>query len=137
MALLDPPKSGAVVYTTPRGELCTWMPAPGIHVVKMTGYLEKEVAPRFAADFDRAHPGPLKAIFFDGGAMTGYESGFRIGMTDWAKGVKNRTDTLHVWVQSKLVQMGVAVANLALGGVLRVHASRTAMETAVRAVVDS
>lgn len=135
MALLDPPKSGDTVWSTPRGELHCWQLAPGSFVVKMSGHLEKELARRFAADFDRAHPGSLDAIFFDGGEMSGYDSAFRVGMTEWAMGVKKRTKTLHVWVQSKLVQMGVAVANLALGGVLRVHATRAAMEDAARAAV--
>jgi hypothetical protein len=135
MGLLDAPR-GAAVWATGRGELRCWSPLPGICVVKLTGHLEKELAPKFAEDFNRTHPGQLLAIFFDGGDMHGYDSKFRIGMQDWAKGVKQRTGSLHVWVQSKLVQMGVAVANLALGGVLRVHATRAAMEATARAVAE-
>src|SRR5262249_6024848 len=111
MRLLDVPP-GATVWADERGELRCWSPSPGIFVLKLGGYCEQELARKFAADFDRTWPGQLKAIFFDAGDMNGYESKFRLLMQDWARGVKKRTGTLHVWTQSKLVQMGVAVANL-------------------------
>src|SRR5678816_667580 len=111
MGLLDPPKGGDSVWTTPRGELRAWAPAPDLVVLRLTGYLEKELTPRFVADFERLWPNPLRGVFADLDLMTGYDSAFRVGMTEWARKVIDRGAVLHVSVRSKLVQMGVAVAN--------------------------
>jgi hypothetical protein len=103
--------------------------ADDVLAMRLTGHLEAQVVPRFVAEFQRTWPGKLRAILIDLGEMVGYDSAFRQGMTEWARRmVKDRGAVMHIYVRSKIVQMGVAVANLALGGVLQVHPNRTALE---------
>ena len=128
MAFLEPPKSGDHAWTTSRGEMRVWSPAQGLVVMRFTGHLEKDLVPRFVPEYARLWPAGVRGVFADLDDMIGYDSGFRVGMTEWAKGVLNGGAVLHVSVRSKIVQMGVAVANLALGGRVRVHANRAALE---------
>lgn len=63
------------------------------------------------------------AVLIDFWDMPTYDSGMRVQMTDWGK--KHRSDTkYYVCTKSKLVLMGLSVANLALGGILNVHEKR-------------
>jgi hypothetical protein len=135
MALLDTPTRGGLHHASSRGELWCWSAGPDVVIIKFKGYLEQEVGPSFTAEFNKVMPKKLRALFFDAGEMNGYDSGFRVHLTDWAKALKPRTGAMHVFVKSKIVQMGAAVANLALGGILRFHPSKGAMEEAVRKLV--
>ena len=48
----------------------------------------------------------------------------RTEWTHWLVTHRARLDDLHIVARSKLVTMGVAVANLALGGIIKLHAQR-------------
>jgi hypothetical protein len=63
-------------------------------------------------------------LFFDLGEMHSYDSAMRVRWTDWLKRHLSQVESLDVVARSKLVAMGVAVANLALGGIITVHAER-------------
>ena len=56
--------------------------------------------------------------------LTGYDSDFRIELTKW--GTKNRStiDAIHATTRSKMVNMGLSVANLAMGGILTPYGNR-------------
>jgi hypothetical protein len=137
MALLEPPKSGDHHWTTPKGEMRAWSPAPGLVVLRLTGHLETEIAPQFISQYGKLWPSGVRLVVADLDEMVGYDSAFRVKMTEWARGVLNGGAVFHVSVRSKIVQMGVAVANLALGGRVRVHPNRAALEKAARAVLDN
>jgi hypothetical protein len=56
--------------------------------------------------------------------MPTYDSGLRVGMTGWATKNRDSVDGVHVVTRSKLVSMGVSVANLAMGGIFTTHVQR-------------
>jgi hypothetical protein len=64
----------------------------------------------------------LLADFWD---MQTYDSQVRVGWTGWCTKHRADLDGLHILLRSKLVAMGVTVANLALGGLITVHTERT------------
>jgi len=64
--------------------------------------------------------------------MPGYDSGFRLGLTEWAATHRAQMDPIHVLTRSQLVSMGAAVANLALGGLIKLHTLRTSYDLAVQ-----
>jgi hypothetical protein len=71
-------------------------------------------------------------LFFDLGDMRSYDSVMRVRWTDWVKEHIRQVVSLDVIARSKLVTMGVAVANLALGGIIKVHNGRAgAYETSL------
>jgi hypothetical protein len=59
-----------------------------------------------------------------------YDSGFRVEQAAWIKKHETKWDGSHVLVRSKLVAMGITVANLALGGKIKVYAQRSEFDRA-------
>lgn len=103
----------------------------------MRGILRGHGHAEFAAPLVRRWDALLKSdgkvtIFGDFWEMTTYDSGFRVETSGWL--VKHRNDlaAVHVVTQSKLVSMGIAVVNLALGGIYTVHTSYADFERAAR-----
>lgn len=64
------------------------------------------------------------SLFFDLGEMPSYDSAMRVRWTEWVLQRKSSVNCLHVVARSKLVTMGVAVANLALDGLITSHTRR-------------
>lgn len=119
-------------YTSTRGEILTALPKGDVMVLKVTGHLDRpmglhviDVASRAAATVKRLH------IFCDWAEMTGYESDVRSAFTNWAATNRGKV-TFHLLVGSKLVAMGVSVANLALGGILVGYTNRASFDAALR-----
>lgn len=63
-------------------------------------------------------------LYIDFWEMQTYDSGLRVGMTGWATKHRDCVDGVHVVTRSKLVSMGVSVANLAMGGIFTTHVQR-------------
>jgi hypothetical protein len=71
------------------------------------------------------------SIFIDFWDMPTYDGSLRITMTDWLR--KHRSaEPVHILVRSKLVAMGVAVGNLALGGMLTPHSQRASYDLLIK-----
>jgi hypothetical protein len=64
--------------------------------------------------------------------MPTYDSGFRLAVTDWCVRNRARLEPSHVLMRSQIVSMGVAVANLALGGLFNVYTLRASYDAAVQ-----
>ena len=64
------------------------------------------------------------AIFFDFTDAPGYDSGLRVFWTQWLRSHLSSITKMHIVVRSKMVAMGVSVANLALGGIIQTHSQR-------------
>lgn len=75
------------------------------------------------------------ALFDDLELLTGYDSEVRVRLTKWSRDNRPRIVAFHILTQSRLVAMGVTVANLALGGSIRAHLSREGFEAALRSEV--
>ncbi len=72
------------------------------------------------------------SLFFDAWTMTSYDSALRVDLTAWVKKRRTQISRLHVAFQSKLVAMGVAVANVALGDMIRAHSARDSFDRLLR-----
>ncbi len=118
---------GTRVATSPEGESRVWSPAPGIVVTSFSGYgthafaavIKRDTTPYF-------EPGTQTALFSDWYDMRGYDTAARVELTRWLGWMRPRISEYHLLVRSRLVAMGVAVANLALGGWLDSTTNRIA-----------
>jgi hypothetical protein len=116
---------GTRVARTPEGESRVWSPAPRVVVTSFSGYgsyafaavIKRDTMPFF-------EPGTRSVLFSDWYDMTGYDSRARVELTRWMSWMRPRISDLHLLVRSKIVSMGVAVANLALGGWLNSTTNR-------------
>jgi hypothetical protein len=108
---------GTRLSTAPGGESRVWSPAPGIVATSFVGYGSTAFAAVIKRDVTAfCEPGTRSALFTDWYEMTGYDSAARVELTRWMATMRPRVSEFHLLVRSKLVAMGVAVANLALGG---------------------
>jgi hypothetical protein len=69
------------------------------------------------------------ALFYDFGDLLTYDSEFRKKLTEHYAQHRDRAERPRLLTGSKLVAMGTAVANLALGGVIVTYTERTKFET--------
>ena len=120
--------------TTQRGTARLWALAPTVCVTSFAGHMDEahgELFMRFAERRLREATGRIH-VFNDWTAMTGYDSQCRTRLTSWSMANLPAYGEVHMAVRSKIVAMGVQVANLALGGKVRVHASRVRLEVELR-----
>jgi hypothetical protein len=101
---------------------------------RVTGRFGRTLVDRFVAELDAAvaaRRAPLIA-FHDWVEMTDYEVAGRIRLTQWTLRHRHHVSAVHFLLGSQLVAFGVGVANVALGGFMKVHTDRTAFEAALR-----
>jgi hypothetical protein len=101
--------------------------------VQYAGYGTAELVPPMLEALEESLLFDRPVVFDDWQHVTGYDSAVRQQITDWAQADKTRILETHILVRSDLVAMGVAVANLALGGHIRAYTRRDEFEDALRA----
>ena len=119
-------------FVSGKGESIMSTPKPNVVYFQVTGHLDKTIGRRFLDLVDRvvAVQSHFHA-FCDFADTTGYDSEVRTMFTQWVASHRIRT-TVHILVGSKIVSMGVSVANLALGGSLIGYTSRAIFDAAFR-----
>ena len=125
--------SDGFVLTDGKNVLTIRRPAPHIELIRCEGHaraahidLVLENRETIVAECGRI------ALFDDLEEMNGYDSGVRLKLTDWGKKHLGQIVAFHILTRSRLVAMGVTVANLALGGHIQAHTQRRAFEEALR-----
>ncbi|HEY3498138.1 MAG TPA: hypothetical protein VGK73_25745 [Polyangiaceae bacterium] len=108
----------------PDGEVLVWAPGQGLLVASLrgNGYFEfsRAIIERF--DEQRIVHKSL-ALFFDAGRLERYESPLRTTLTEHFLTHRKAISRLEVFARSRMVTMGVSVASLALGGLVKAHAN--------------
>ena len=126
------PQQGTA-WRTPRGCMGLWVPGPSLLVASFVGYGEAGfVAPILTAYRGLAHAGHLH-LFFDAESLSNYDSAIRTELTAAFFPDRSRIGSLHVLVKSRLVGMGVSVANLALGGIVSSSTERASFKSKLEA----
>jgi hypothetical protein len=114
------------------GALEIWLAAPGVVVQRVRGHAGLKIAQAISDFNDRlilsgVHP----LIFDDWMELSGYSTEARVLLTAWAIKRRSGIRGIHVLVKSKLVAMGLAIANTATGGLAKTYASRLDFEEAL------
>lgn len=118
---------------TLKGTFTVWTLAPTIYVTRCSGHLEDahvDLLISYSLPLVKAAPFPID-VFHEWTEMTGYDPSCRRRITTWALENKEHFGRVHVSVQSKLVRMGVQVANLVLGNIVA-YDTRPALQVALR-----
>jgi hypothetical protein len=112
-------------YVADDGRLGIWTPAPALLVFHIVGHGHRDFARPILEEFDRLRAaGGAIHVFGDLERLPNYDSELRINATEHFRAHLVSMASLHVLVKSRLVAMGVAVANLALHGLVTTHATR-------------
>lgn len=110
-----------------------WVPRPHILITEVRGFMSRDMALRIIA-FTEPLYGRVDKLhsFHNWFAMDNYDSSCRIELTTWT--LRHLADAVvHIGTGSKMVAMGVSVANLALGNLITVHSDIDALEAALAA----
>jgi len=124
-------------HETARGTASMWVLSPSVYVTSVDGHMEEshaELFARFGHDRIEGSPGKLH-VFHDWIDMTGYDSRCRQRLTAWSVARLGAYAEVHLAVRSRIVAMGVQVANIALRGLLRAHGDRSTLEAELRRVL--
>jgi len=118
-------------WKTDAWELVMASPAYGVFYTRAAGHADLDCALHIMRAYDRfaAHTLGRIDVLHDWELLTGYESVVRQELVRWAQ-EHERPGHVHILVKSRLVAMGVSVANVALGGKLKVYADRQKFEQA-------
>jgi hypothetical protein len=123
----------AEVYEDARGRIDVSNPSGGVLLVRMVRHASGGFITPLTVMGARLLATPERIqVFFDLGELLSYDSAARVSVTDWLLTNRARIVSIHVLTRSKLVGMGVAVANLALGGMMVVHREPAPFNVALR-----
>jgi hypothetical protein len=100
----------------------------------MTGTFDAEHC-RALIEFLRSLDGDDRDLttFHDLEAMVNYDAEARVALTRWTLSRRRRPVALHFLIRSKIVSIGLEIANAALGGGLTAHRDRASFEAAYEA----
>jgi hypothetical protein len=112
-------------FRTRSGLLSLWTPSPQIVLVKFEGHGDAAFVPPVVDvfEFALAATGSM-SLFFDAVLLRSYDSRLRTELTTRFARDLDRIAELHVLARSRVVAMGVSVANLALRGRIEPHVDR-------------
>ena len=128
---------GEQVYQSERGQLIIRTYQAPIILFIEQGFLEKGFVPYIErAQNVLMQQGGKPSIFVDAETLNGYEPEIQSSATQWVKANKHRIAAQHMLVSSLITRMGLSVASLALGGVIKGYMSRPEFEAALRRAVD-
>jgi hypothetical protein len=128
-----PLRYGGLRHETSRGRLSLWTLEHGVLVFQIAGQGDKSFVAPIVAGFERSLRLAPVQMFVDVELMTAYDTELRIEVTAAMAPERKRIGCLHILVRSKLVAMGVSVANLALGGIMTIHGSLPVFQQALSA----
>jgi hypothetical protein len=111
-------------WSNDRGSVIVELRAPSIVLVTLRGYPDATMGTELAAALDESLESPdVRHLFVQAEEMIGYHSNVRTEPTKVLLKYHERI-TIHVLARSKLVQMGLAVVNVALQGEVQVYKER-------------
>lgn len=122
-----PPRTDAewrrgITRDAPRGRLALWVLDPGLLIFQIVSHGDESFVEPVVEGLERClRQSPHVQLFVDTELMTTYDSELRTRVTAALLAERPRIAGLHIVVRSKLVAMGVSVANLALGGLMTIH----------------
>lgn len=124
-------------FATDKGTIEIYFLSPDVVLQRATGHAELAHAQAIAATLQAAiDAGQRIAIFDDFSGLEGYTSEARIELTTWTRAALPKIAAIHILVKSKIVSMGVAVANVALRNV-NSYTDRVAFDAAIMRALDA
>lgn len=109
-------------FTHARGELRCEEPAPGVLLITARGHIAAEGIAAVIAWRNEAVRRCGQVDLFDNAyEVNGYDSAVRTRATEWSAANRAAIRSQHILLRSKIVAMGVSLANIALGGRVAVY----------------
>ena len=116
--------------STATGTLRAWVLARDVYATQGEGHMTDEhyeFVRAYGEERIRSAGGKLYC-FHDWLEMTGYDSSSRVKLTTWSIAHRHAFQEVHLAVRSRVVVLGVQVANIAIGGLIRTHSGIASVE---------
>jgi hypothetical protein len=108
-------------FSSRRGRLDLFSAGP-LLLVRLADHGEADFVAPIQTAFDViVARGERPEVFFDAGRLVNYDSDLRTRLTSHFAKHRSQIASLHIFVRSRLVAMGVSVAKLVLGQLITVH----------------
>jgi hypothetical protein len=112
-------------YVDGDSQLSVWTPAPTLLLLRVVGHGHETLATPILEEFDAVTSGNTRVhLFVDLEHMQSYDSALRTRCTEHFRENMKAFESFHVFVEGRFVAMAVAVANVALRGIITTHATR-------------
>jgi hypothetical protein len=123
------------VFEGPAGQIDLWLPSDGMCVTHAWGHFTLTMATNLTKAVDKwaLRRGHDLAGFHDWEDMSNYDGATRTMLTAWTLDKRKVMPNIHLLVKSKIVELGVEAANIALGRFLHTYRERLPFEAALQA----
>jgi hypothetical protein len=111
------------------------VPCPNLLVIAIDRHGHAEFASHILAAYRTLDAKSPLYVFAELDRMTNYDTGLRTDLTAGFLPDRARIAAFHVLLRSKIVAMGVSVANLALGGFVDIYDDPPRFKTALDAAL--
>lgn len=125
-------------HATASGKLRAWVLARNVFVTQGEGHMQDDhcaFIEAYGEERIRA-AGAKLYVFHEWMELTGYDSRTRIRLTLWSAAHRHDYEEVHLAVRSRIIAMGVQVANVALGGFMRAHPGIASLEVELARVMS-
>lgn len=103
--------------------------APGLVKVSYRGLATRDFAEHVTRELELILPRDRRLeVFVDAGALRSYHSDFRKEWTAWMLKHKAQLDGVHILFHSRVVEMGINIANVVLGDFIKAYPKRADFE---------
>jgi hypothetical protein len=125
-------------HTNASGTLRAWALAKNVFVTQGEGHMQDDHCAFIEVYGEQRirRAGGKLYVFHDWLDMTGYDSKTRVRLTLWSVAHRNAYEEVHLAVRSRIVAMGVQVANVPLGGFMRAHTGLASLEVELARVMS-
>jgi hypothetical protein len=128
---------GTLQFIWPNGYAQIKRVSPGVVFFRKSGFFPQDTFEKLVVSFQNEIEAAGKVVMVcDCGRMENYDSAYRIKWTEFFRAHKGRVEA-HIYLRSRFVRMGVAVVNMATGGVFTPHSSLGSLETVLARLVPS
>jgi len=133
MVKVESMSDGGTRYSTAEGAIEVTSPVRHLVINRYQGLAQAELATPVLAELSRSaysSSGQL-CVMNDAEALTDYESGFRQQWTEWIRVNRRHLKAFHLLHSSSVIRVGVKLANVIVGDVIKSYPDRTAFDAAV------
>jgi hypothetical protein len=123
---------GGVRFSTDQGSIEMTFPNRHMVVIRYHGVGETELAtPALERLTKTAYSSRALCVMNDAEALTNYESGFRQKWTEWLRLHRQYLKAFHLLHCSSVIRVGVNLANVIVGDVIKSYPDRATFDAAV------
>jgi hypothetical protein len=124
-------EDGTRIWQRPDAHFEIRMVTPSVVLDKIVGIIDDDLAATVAVAFEEILSRAARPhTFHDWSEVAGYSPGARKLLTDAVAAQRPRMRSVHILFSSRVLAMGISVANVVLGGYIKAYGDRESFRAA-------